>query len=199
MYLGALGTMIALAAVGRLQAGRFPPRRVLLLLGGLSLPFVVDGTNSFLHLFEVGLHLYEPVNWLRMATGLLLGIGLGTVVLVGFNQNAWRQPTATAPIESLGQVLLAIGLMALLWVAVLTENPILLYPLALASGAGVLLLLTTVHTTLVLLIGRRENQAESWSDLVGPISLGLALATLQVAGIDLLRYIATGSWSGFSL
>jgi hypothetical protein len=50
-----------------------------------------------------------------------------------------------------------------------------------------------------LILRRRENQAKSWGDLVGPLALGLTLAVLQIGLFDLARYWITGTWSGFTL
>jgi uncharacterized membrane protein len=199
MYLGAVAAIAFGLVLGRTQSGLFPPRRVLWTLGAMSVPFAIDGVNSFLHFFPTAPHLYEPTNTLRLVTGLLLGIGLGTVVLAGFAQTAWQRLNREAPLRSLaelGGVVVMVGLVA---VMVLSENPLLLYPLALLSGAGVLLVLTGVHTTLALLVFRRENQAQSWRDLALPASVGLTLAMLQIGAIDVVRYLTTGTWSGFVL
>jgi len=199
MYLGVVAAVGFGVALGRARAGLFPSRRLLLILAGLSVPFAIDGVNSFLHLFTAAPHLYEPTNGLRLITGLLLGIGLGTVVLAGFAQTAWRRPQLVSPVQSmveLAALLVVVGVVAGL---VLTENPLLLYPLALVSSAGVLLVLTAVHTTLALLVFRRENQADRWADLVQPAVAGLTLALLQIGAIDLARYLTTGTWSGFVL
>lgn len=198
-YLGAMTVFIGALVTGRGKAGLLPPRRVLVALGLLALPFAIDGTNSFLSFFPNAPQLYRPTNTLRLITGLLLGGGMGTVVWAGFHANAWRQWSPQSPVGSLKELALLLGVLAALAVAVLSENPLILYPLALISSAGVLILLTTVHTMLVLLFTRHENQADGMGDLLLSGTAGLTLALIQVGAIDLARYLSTGTWEGFHL
>ena len=82
---------------------------------------------------------------------------------------------------------------------VLTENPLVLYPLAIVSSLGVVFLLTCVYTMLVLLLTGRENHVEGWGQLIVPALAGFTLALLQIAALDVIRYALTGTWSGFAL
>jgi hypothetical protein len=75
----------------------------------------------------------------------------------------------------------------------LTGSPLVLYPLALLSSAGVLAMLTLVNTVLLLVLTRRENTAESWRDLVLPLLGGLALSVLLVGSVGIVRYALTGT------
>jgi uncharacterized membrane protein len=188
MYLGAILGLAYFAVRGRGRAGLFPPLPVMAVLGVFTAAFGVDGLNSYLHFFPNAPHLYAPSNTLRLITGTLLGLTLASLVYAGFNQNAWRHWQQRATVPSLRAVL---PLMAL--------GGLIMYPLALISAAGVLVLLTAVYTTMTLLVLRRENQADRWADLALPLLLGLTLAVAQVGVIDFVRYLATGTWAGFSL
>jgi hypothetical protein len=164
-----------------------------------ALAFAVDGLNSYLHFFPAAPHLYAPSNVLRLITGLLLGISMGTVVYAGFNQTAWydwrADPVVRSPIDLVA--LLALG--GVVAAAVVTENPLVLYSLALLSALGVVILLSVVYSMIVLILRRRENQARSWGELVVPLAIGLALTFVQIGLFDLGRYWLTGTWSGFTL
>lgn len=199
MYLGAVLSVAYFALIGRGRSGRFPPVPVMAVLGIFVSAFAIDGTNSYLHFFPQAPHLYEPSNVLRLITGSLLGLTLGTIVYAGFNQSAWRRWRNRPPLASIREILPLLSLAGGMIAAVLWENPLILYPLALVSSAGVVLLLTGVHTTLVLLVLRRENEAEGWRDLVFPLAMGLALAFAQLGLFAFLRYLATGTWSGFTI
>jgi uncharacterized membrane protein len=199
MYLGAVLGMVYLAVRGRGRAGRFPPVPVLAVLGLFGTAFAVDGLNSTLNFIPNAPYLYEPNNTVRLVTGTLLGLTLAALVYPGFNQNAWRHWRRQASIPSLLEVIPLLALGGLIVAAVLSENDLILYPLALVSAAGVLALLTAVYTTMVLLVIRRENQADGWLDLALPLLLGVTLALVQVGAIDVVRYLATGTWAGFSL
>jgi len=80
---------------------------------------------------------------------------------------------------------------------VLTENPIVLYPLALISAAGVLVLLTIVYTMVWVMLTKKENQFTEFRQLWPLISAGFATALLQIAALDYFRYLFTGTWDGF--
>lgn len=199
MYLGAVLSLGFFVVRGRRRAGAFPPWPVLVLLGLFGLAFAVDGLNSYLGFFPHAPHLYPPNNIYRLVTGTLVGLGLGTVVFPGFSQTAWRdwrlEPALTSPAD----LAVLLGLAAALVLAVVSNNPLLLYPLAIISSLGVLLLLTVVYTMMLQIILRRENQADSWLDLVPWAAGGLTLALVQVTLFDLGRYLLTGTWSGLGL
>ena len=199
MYLGTLLAVGTFLGLGRRRAGSFPAWPYLALLGLFAAAWAIDGVNSYLSLFPRLPHLYEPNNVLRMLTGTLLGLGMGTLVYTGFNQTVWRTWDQEAPIRRPGDLLWLLGLSILLIAVVLTENPLVLYPLALLSGLGVLGLLTTVYTMILLLLFGRDNRADGWKDLRWPLLAGFVLALAQIALFDLARLWWTGTWSGFAI
>ncbi len=199
MYLAAFFSLVYLAAIGKGRAGRFPSKPILGFLGLLTFAFAFDGLNSLIHDIPGAPHLYEPSNTARLITGTGMGLVLGVLLYAGFNQNAWRDWRRQPPVASLAGLAPLLLLGAAIVLAVLSGNDLILYPLALVSALGVVVLLAGVYTTLVLLILRRENEADRWTELALPAVLGLALAVLQIGAIDLLRFIATGTWAGFTL
>ena len=199
MYLGSLAAFGGLLALGKSRHGGFPRPALLALFGLFAAVWAVDGLNSYLTLIPGAPHAYEPNNVLRLATGLLMGLTLGTIVFAGLNQNAWRDWKKEPVVGSFREAALLVLLAAVVGALVLTENPLVLYPLALLSAAGVLLVLGLVYTVVALLLLRRENRVDSWAGLVVPIGLGLGLAVLQIGLLDLARLTLTGTWSGFSL
>lgn len=186
-FLGVLLTLLTLTLAGRGRASRFPPPRVLAALGGFFLLWALDGLNSYLTLYPGAPHLYEPQNWLRLATGMLNGIVLGSVVFSIFNFSVWRAPRAEPVIQGFGELGGLVALGALLIGLVLTEDARLLYPLALASTLGVVVMLTSVNTVIVLVTARRENRAYRWRDMAWPLLVGLALSLLIVMGMGAAR------------
>ena len=115
---------------------------------------------------------------------------------VGPHPTTVGPPLTERTIRNLGDlgllVLLEAGLIGLL----LTRWSFLLYPLALLSALGVLALLTTVNSMLVLIIVRRENVAETWREAVVPLLAGFIVSLVQVGVIDIVRYMLTGTLSG---
>ena len=197
IYLGALMGMAALALLGRTRAGGLPRRGVLVILFGFVAVMGVDGVNSYLTFFPSLPHLYEPQNWLRLTTGMLDGITMGALILPVLNQTLWKDwedRPALANFRELGLLLL---LGALLVGLVLTDNPVILYPLALLSSAGVVVLLTAIFTTILLIVTRRANRVEGWRGAARPLLAGFTLAMLQIGVIDAVRFAFFGSWEGF--
>jgi uncharacterized membrane protein len=198
MYLGAMLGLAYLALFGRRRGG-LPPRRVQILLGIFVLAFIVDGLNSFMSLIPGLPHLYQPQNWLRLLTGTGMGLVIAAFLFPAFNQTIWRDWTPQPAMGSLkmlaGLALLAGGIDLM----VLTENPLVLYPLALISAGGVLVILTMVYSMLWLMLLRKENHFESVVQLGIVLLGGFVTALLQIATLDFMRYLVTGTWNGFHL
>jgi uncharacterized membrane protein len=199
MYLGAMLTLGFYGFAGRRRSTLFPPWPIIAVMAVFVLAFAVDGINSYLHLFPSAPGLYQPSNTLRLITGTLFGIALGTLVLPGFNQSAWRDCRPEAALRSFAELGLILLLAAGAVLLVLSGNPLILYPLAIVSSLSVMILLTAVYTMLTLIVTHRENQATSWRDLTLPLLGGFVLALAQIAALDLVRFLLTGTWGGLSL
>lgn len=198
MYLGAVLGLIFQAQIGRRRSG-MPPRRVIAFLGLLVLAFGVDGLNSYLHLFPGAPGIYEPQNWSRLLTGSGMGLVIAAALYPAFNQSVWRRQDARPAVPSLRifglMVLVTLGLD----VIVLLDNALILYPLALISAAGVLVILSMVYGMLGLMVLRLENRFEHMRQLVFPLTVGFGAAITQILLLDLGRYLLTGTWDGFHL
>lgn len=196
MYLGAL-TTLAYYLWRRPKAGLYPDRRVRIVLVIFGLIWAVDGLNSYLHLFPSAPHVYPPSNTLRVITGAMIGVSLATLIYPAFNQLSWKdwKPEAILSTSS-EQVHLFILILGII-ISVSSGNPLILYPLAILSALSVLVLLTTVYSTVVFTLQRKQTQATTWRELLLPIMLGLTLAIAQIAVIDIVRYWLTGTWEGF--
>lgn len=198
MYLGVVLGLVYLAVVAP-RAGGMPSRSVLVVLAGLGLFFAVDGINSYLHLFPNAPALYEPNNTLRLLSGTGVGLAIAAVVYPAFNQTAWRVWRPQPALGGLRSLALLVLLGLAVDVLVLSENSLILYPLALISAAGVLLLLSLVYGMVLMMVFRLENRLQRLADLLLPLSAGLLMAILQIGLIDLGRYLLTGTWEGFHL
>jgi len=186
-YFGALTAFIVMFLLGRRRAANLPPVSVLIVFVLFVAVFGIDGVNSYLTLFPGAPHLYEPQNWLRLTTGTLEGIALAAIVLPVFNQTMWADATgerSLRDLRELGAVMLlsvvAIGL-------VLTELPLLLYPLAILSSVSVLWMFALINTVVATVVARRENTAHTWLDAAPVMIVGLALALTELSVIDFGR------------
>jgi uncharacterized membrane protein len=198
MYLGAL---LGLTYFGlrHPKATRYPGKPILAMLVLFALAWAFDGLNSLLSLFPNAPHLYAPGNSLRLLTGTGIGLALAAMIYPAFNQVSWAEWRAEPILESWREFALLLGLAAVLDLLVLDGNPLVLYPLALLSAAGVLILLTVAYALITIPFLRTMSTARTWRQLVPGLILGFGLALLQVGAIDLLRWMMTGSWDGFHL
>jgi uncharacterized membrane protein len=196
MYLGVISGLIYLKQISPRRGG-MPSRRVLFGLAGLVILFAIDGLNSYLQLFPNVTGLYEPHNVLRLLTGTGIGIAVASVIYPAFNQTAWRywDPRPAVPGFRQLAALIIIGLFV--DILLLTENSLILYPLAIISAGSVLVLLSLVYGMVWMMVLRLENRLERISHLLLPVAGGLLLGIIQIALIDLGRYLLTGTWAGF--
>lgn len=205
MHLGVLLGMLYLLRYGK--RGGMPAKKIMVILGIFLLAFGIDGFNSYLTLIEEGGNsipilsaipvLYTPHNWLRLLTGTMLGIGLAAILLPVFNQTMWVDWSEEPALSSWRQLGVLILLALVIDLAVLSENILLLFPLALLSSLDVLIILTLVYTIVWVMILKRENAYVTLKELWVPLVAGFAVAVLQIAAMDYGRYLLTGTWLGF--
>lgn len=197
MYLGALLGFVYLNRLGR--RGGMPALKINLVLGAFLAAFALDGGNSYLNFFPQAPGLYQPQNWLRLVTGTGLGLGIAALLMPVFHQSVWQEvapePSLATWREFLPLLALAAGVIAMVW----SGNLLLLYPLALLSSLGILVILTLVYTVVWVMITKQENRFTSLRGLAFFLVAGFATALLQIAVIDAGRYWLTGTWAGFDL
>ncbi len=196
-FLGALLGLIYQLPRGR--RGGLPPVGIRVFLGILALAWAFDGFNSYMHFFDGAPHFYEPQNWLRLATGTGLGLGMALILLPIMHQTFFTTFDDRPAIPNWSAFTLLLGLAALLNLAILTENPLLLYPLALLSAVSVLLLLTLCYSLLLVIFLKKDGLAATWRDVWPALAGGLTIALLQTLVIDVVRLYFTGSWGGLGL
>ncbi len=197
MYLGALAGMAFLFTLGR--RGDIPPLKIGVVLILFVVAFGIDGVNSFAHLIPGIPFVYQSQNGLRLITGTGMGLGIAAVLVPVFNQAVWIDYTDT---PALGKwrdlaILLIVGVTVSL--GIYTQNPLIIYPLAVLSGLGVMVILTLVYTIIWVLFSKTENRYHKIQQLWIPLTLGFLTALLQISVIDAGRFILTKTWAGLPL
>jgi uncharacterized membrane protein len=186
------------------KKSRLPSRGVIAVLVLFFLAFGIDGSNSYLYLLKQTSrgaldnipNLYTPNNILRLFTGSGMGVALAAVLYPVVNQTLWRELDHRPALEwkSLGGL---IGLVIAINLLILTDSPIVLYPIAYLSALGTLSLLVIVFAILWIMIMRQDNTFESPRQLWLPLLAGFTIAILMLLSIDLFRLQFTGTWGGF--
>jgi uncharacterized membrane protein len=206
MFYGAVLCLIYQIIVGK-KSSKAPPWQVIVPLALMVAAWIVDGSNSYLYLIKSSYpgilenipNLYFPNNSLRVLTGTGMGIALAAALYPAFNQTVWIQPQEHPALNGLKSfivlVILSLGIDAL----VLTESPIALYPIALISTLGIVVLLTMVYSIVWIVLMGQENSFTRIRQLWLPLVAGLTIAMIQITVIDLIRFWFTGTWGAFPL
>lgn len=200
----AAGIALIYQAIFSKRRSLLPSRGLMAVLFGFFVAFGVDGTNSYIYLLKQtaggGLAhlptLYTPNYILRLFTGSGMGIALAAMLYPVINQTLWRTMDERPALEwkSLGGLVAIIVAVNLL---ILTDSPIVLYPIAYISALGTLALLVTVFGLLWIMMMRQDNTFEHPRQLWLAFAAGLTLALILVLSIDLARLNFTGTWGGF--
>lgn len=207
MYLGAMVGLVFQTIFSRGKGG-MPTKKVIFVLALLGIAFAVDGVNSYLYLMKsmsrTGLfdslpNLYVPNNTLRLLTGSGAGLGLAAAIFPAFTQTIWRDWDPAPALGSLKPVGILIALMLGLDLLVLTDLDVVLYPVAIISAGGVLVMLTMVYQVLWVTFTRQENTFTAFYQTWLPTLAGLTIALLQITATDLVRFWFTNTWGGFPL
>lgn len=198
MFLGAMLGLGYQAFYSRKRSGS-PSVQVIVVLVIFVLAFIVDGLNSYVSLIPGIKSVYEPLNILRLITGTGVGLVIAAALFPAFNQSVWKKIDRNPALGDLRSLGILVVLALFMDLVVLTENPFFLYPLALVSAAGVVVLLALVYTIIFIMLFRNECQYSKMKDLVYPVIAGFGMALIQIALLDIVRYWLTGTWDGFHL
>ncbi|MCI0477583.1 MAG: DUF2085 domain-containing protein [Anaerolineales bacterium] len=183
LYLGALLTMI-FHTWRHPRAMGVPRPWILFALVLFFFAWAGDGVNSFAATFSLVPHLYPPQNILRLVTGTLMGITIGSLVFIVFNSMLWRAPNPDSIFATRREFFALLGLSALLVLVVHSEFAPLLYPLNLA----ILIAILVLHTTLVTaFIANLTRPALNWRQALPAFALGALIALTYLSVIAWLR------------
>jgi len=199
-FTGALIGLFGQAVVLRRgKAARFPRPTILVLMVSFIAAMALDGTNSFASMLPYAHYLYEPRNWIRLLTGSFNGLAMSSLIYPIFNATLWSTPASQRAIDTFRDVGILTALELGASGLILTRWPLLLYPVALTSTAGVITLLTAVNTMIFVMIVQRENVVKAWRQALIPALAGLTITLFQISAIDLLHYALTGTLVGIPM
>ena len=191
-FLGAVVGLAAMLLLRRHRASRLPSVPILGILVLFVGLWAFDGLNSYLTFFPGAPSLYEPQNWLRLTTGMLNGLALITFVFPIFNFTLWRSTTGERAIKDVWELLMLLPVVAILILIIQSGIEPLLYPLAILSSAGVVMMLVLLNTMIASVVLGREGYAQTWLQALVPLTVGTGLAVLQMTAMVLLRaYLTT--------
>ena len=186
IYLGFATTFLFLAATGRLRASRLPGLPVLGALGLAILLLAVDGFNSLFRDLSLP-HLYQPINGLRLITGLGAGMAMAAVIIPVASGLIWKSDDPRTSFGSLGELALMLPLLTVDFFIVISVAPIILYPVAIISSLGLVLALTLVNLVFALALTNRIGRFTSWRQFFPLFTLLVVLAVVELMALFLLK------------
>ncbi|HMZ07437.1 MAG TPA: DUF2085 domain-containing protein [Anaerolineales bacterium] len=200
----AAGLALVLQIILSGKRTQLPSRPILAILFLFFVAFGIDGTNSYIYLLKQTTqgslaqipNLYVPNNTLRLFTGSGMGIALAAVLYPVVNQTLWREADNRPAVEW-KQLTIIVATIVIGNLLILTDNPIVLYPIAYISALGTLSLLVIVFALLWIMIMKQDNTFENPRQLWLAFASGLTLSLLLILSIDLVRLQFTGTWGGF--
>lgn len=197
-YLGFMWGFVFQLLMSKKRSG-FPLRGAIVLMVFLGLLYLLDGVNSALYLYPGldHLSLYQPNNLLRLFTGIGFGIVISAILYPLVGQTVWKETSLAPALRGGKDWLILLGGSAGIGLLILSENPLLMYPLILASTTSLMALLTVLYSVIWILLRKKENSFSTWKELIWWGAAGFGSALLQIAIIDAVRFLLTGTWSGF--
>lgn len=194
-----LGSVLGLGVAWRQKYNAFPAAWVWGVFSFFLLAFGFDGINSALGLLPGLRQVYPSQNWLRLATGLGMGLAMGSLLIVALRQailqDGKKRKLFEQPIEFYGILLCAL----LVGVLTLWSPSILRQALMLLSVSGAVLMLTLIYTVPISILLFRQKKAEAKPSLVLPVLAGFWISFLQLTAMAYLRFWLTGTWLPLNL
>ena len=186
IYLGFALTFLFLLGAGRLRAARLPGYGAIAALTLAVLALAVDGFNSlFLDLHLP--HLYQPHNLLRLATGLGTGTAMAAFLIPAANALIWRADDKRASFASLRALAWMLPVLAVGFLAVGSQTPWLIYPIAILSSAGLVTALSLVNLTFLLGVSNVMGYFRSWRQFFPMFTVVVVLAVIELMGMFFVK------------
>ncbi len=197
IFAGFLTTWIIAGLMKRGHAVLTPPPWLLLLFISFIALMGFDGVNATLYdVSSLGLkvpYLYAPRLDLRLATGLLSGIGMGAVLLPVVNYALWREHTARPIFESIFDLATLLVWAGILFALVASGSGLFFYPLSLLGVLSVIAMIGSLNIVMLLSFFPRRNAARTWREALNPFAAAIFLSARELGFLSLLRYLVLGN------
>ncbi len=156
-----------------------------------------DGLNATLYdINSAGLpvpFLYLPRLDLRLATGLLSGIGMGGILLPLVNYMLWRDIRTEPIFKSARALILLLMVNTIIFLLVVSGSGLMLYPLSLIGVLGVIALIAALNLIMLLSIFHREGLTANWREALNPFAAAILFTALELGALSALRYAVFGT------
>ncbi len=177
----------------------FPPLWVWAIFAVFFISFALDGINSAIGLLPGFKQIYPSQNWLRLLTGLSLGLAMGSLLAVAFNQVIWKDAPELKIFSKFRDFFLMLIAAVLLGSLVLWGPSLVKQSLMLLGILGVVVMLTLIYSVPASMLLFGQAKVKTISGLWLPLLIGFLFMTLQLGGLAYLRFLITGTLLPFYL
>lgn len=186
IYLGFAVTSLYMLAMRKGKVNRFPSLKISILMVAAVAALGIDGFNSFLN--DLGwFHLYQPQNILRLITGLAAGMAVASLLIPASGLVIWKVSKEVRSVNDWHEMIAIIALLVLAFIAVYSQVPFMLYPVAILSSFGLISAISTVNFTLLASFTGKQETAEKWGQWGQLFAAGVLLALIEMVLLALIR------------
>lgn len=197
---GALtGLLVQWGVWRRRRSQRFPRWQMFVVMAGFAGIWALDGFNSYTTMLTgrpEGILGYAPQPWLRLLSGVLMGMGMSLLLVPAFNQIMWADGENTAPLRSWSELALLVVVELALASLIYLLEPALLYPVALYGVAGVVAMFVCLGAMMFVMAIGRDSALTGWREAWLPLVWGLVFALIVIGVMNFLRLQIMGTIQG---
>lgn len=176
IYSGVLASLVVLMSLGRHRAAGLPSNGAVAVLVLFLGAMAVDGVNSLLT--DLGAwHPYGPSNELRLLTGWMAGISIGTVLMMLTGMLLWYAPSTEMRILPAWwwPILSLLPLLVIRPLLTFDSSPVyFLYSVLLMASA--VIAFTTLVLCSTLMLANRENGFDRFSQILPLTAFSMVVA-----------------------
>ena len=176
IYGGLLVTVMLLIGFGRHRSAAMPSKGagvfLLLFLGALA----VDGLNSLMT--DLGKwHPYTASNDLRLITGWLTGVSIGSVLVMVTGMTLWRSPQVTMRVLpnwrwAIGMALPCVPALLLLR----SGSSLVYYPVSMLLIASAITAFAALSTCAIVMLRNQDNRYDNFGQVTPLAAVGVVIA-----------------------
>ena len=197
IFAGFLMTWLLAGWMKRGHAVVAPPPWLLVLMIAFIALMGFDGLNATLYdVNSLGVmipYLYAPRLDLRLATGLLSGIGMGGILLPVVNYALWREHASRPIFDNVFDLATLLVWAGIIYALVVSGSGLFFYPVSLLGVLGVISLVGALNIVMLLSFFPHHNAARNWREALNPIAAAIFLSGLELGLLSLLRYLVLGN------
>lgn len=176
IFSGLLITFLLLLGVGRSRAAALPSVGAGILLIGFLGAMAFDGLNSLMTDLDRW-HLYTPTNELRLLTGWMAGVGLGTLLIMVTGMTLWQRPNVSMKVLPDWRWPIAMLLPCIpAWLLLKTGSRFVYYPMSILLIAAAITAFATLAVCAIVMLRNRDNSISRFDEVVPLVAVGLIIA-----------------------